>query len=172
MRVVIIAALSENGVIGRGNALPWHLPADLKRFKRLTSGHTVIMGRKTFESIGLRPLPDRLNIVLSRDTGLSTHGVLVVPTLDDALAHARGNPVVFVLGGGRVFEAALPFTDRMELTRVHTKVPGDAFFPKVDFSEWQQVNVEDHPADERHAYPFSFLTYDRKRGHLSFERDT
>jgi dihydrofolate reductase len=169
MRVIIIAALSENSVIGRGNALPWHLPADLKRFKRLTSGHTVIMGRRTFESIDLKPLPHRPTIVLSRDNALSTHGVAVVRTIEDALALARQAPEVFILGGGKVFEAALPYTDRMELTRVHATLPGDAFFPRLNLREWELVAQVDHPADEHHAYAFSFLTYDRKRGALSFE---
>lgn len=169
MKVVIVAAVSENGVIGRGNALPWHLPADLQRFKRLTSGHTVVMGRKTYESIGSKPLSNRPTIVISRQQDLASPEVRVVQTLTEALALARELPVLFILGGARVFEAALPFTDRLELTRVHATVPGDAFFPKVNFSEWRLVGQEDHPADHRHTFPFSFLTYDRARGSLSFE---
>lgn len=169
MKVIIVAALSENGVIGRGNALPWHLPADLKRFKQLTSGHLVVMGRKTFESIGSKPLPNRPTIVISRQEDLADRGVTVVRSLEEALILARQAPSLFVLGGARVFEEALPFTDRLELTRVHATLPGDTFFPRVNLAEWRLVSQEDHPADERHAYSFSFLTYDRTRGALSFE---
>ncbi|MEO8201167.1 MAG: dihydrofolate reductase [Gemmatimonadota bacterium] len=164
-----MAALSENGVIGRGNALPWHLPEDLRRFKRLTSGHTVVMGRKTYESIGSKPLPNRPTIVISSSPDLATSGVTVVPTLEQAFAEATGVSLLFILGGARVFEAALPYTDQLELTRVHATVPGDTFFPKVHYSDWQLAAQEDHPADLHHAYPFSFMTYDRKRGPLSFE---
>jgi dihydrofolate reductase len=168
MRVTLIAAVSENGVIGRGNALPWHLPADLQRFKRLTTGHAVVMGRKTWESIR-RPLPHRRNIVISSAPGFQPTGATVVRSLPAAIEAARDLAEVFAIGGSRVFEAALPLTDRLELTRVHAQVPGDVFFPKIDFSEWKLVAEERHPADGDHAYPFSFLTYDRRRGALSFE---
>jgi dihydrofolate reductase len=168
MRITLIAAVSENGVIGRGNALPWHLPADLQRFKRLTTGHAVVMGRKTWESIR-RPLPNRRNIVISSTAGLHPPGATVVPTFGAAVEAARDLSQLFAIGGSRVFEAALPLTDRLELTRVHAQVPGDAFFPKLDLSEWKLVAEERHDADEQHTYPFSFLTYDRRRGALSFE---
>lgn len=160
MRITLIAAVSENGVIGRGNALPWHLPADLQRFKRLTTGHAVVMGRKTWESIR-RPLPHRRNIVISGSPGFHPAGAMVVPTLGAAIDAARDLTELFAIGGSRVFEAALPLTDRLELTRVHAQVPGDAFFPKLDFSEWKLVAEERHPADDQHAYPFSFLTYEK-----------
>lgn len=168
MRITLIAAVSENGVIGRGNALPWHLPADLQRFKRLTTGHGVVMGRKTWESIR-RPLPHRRNIVISGSPGFQPAGAMVVPSFGAAIDAARDLTELFAIGGSRVFEAALPLTDRLELTRVHAQVPGDAYFPKVDLSEWKLVAEDRHPADEQHAYPFSFLTYDRRRGTLSFE---
>ena len=168
MRVTLIAAVSENGVIGRGNALPWHLPADLQRFKRLTTGHAVVMGRKTWESIR-RPLPHRRNIVISSSPGFQPEGATVVPDFPAAIRAARDLTEIFAIGGSRVFEAALPLTDRLELTRVHAQVPGDAFFPKLDLSEWKLVAEERHPADEQHAFPFSFLSYDRRRGPLSFE---
>jgi len=168
MRVTLIAAVSENGVIGRGNALPWHLPADLQRFKRLTTGHAVVMGRKTWESIR-RPLPHRRNIVISGSPGFQPAGAVVVPSFAAAMDAARDLTELFAIGGSRVFEAALPLTDRLELTRVHAQVPGDAYFPKVDLSEWKLIAEDRHPADEQHAYPFSFLTYDRRRGALSFE---
>jgi dihydrofolate reductase len=162
MRVTIVAALSENGVIGRGNTLPWHLPADLQRFKRLTSGHTVIMGRKTFESIGRKPLPGRPNIVVSRSSELAADGVVVVPDLPQALDLAQREEEVFVLGGAGIFAAALPLADRLELTRVHAIIPGDVFFPKFNPADWKLVQDEKHPADDQHAYPFSFLSYERR----------
>lgn len=168
MRITLIAAVSENGVIGRGNALPWHLPADLQRFKQLTLGHAVVMGRKTWESIR-RPLPHRRNIVLSSSPGFHPVGATVVPTFGAAIEAARDLAELFAIGGSRVFEVALPLTDRLEITRVHASVPGDAFFPKLDLSEWKLVAEERHPADEQHAHPYSFLTYDRRRGALSFE---
>ena len=160
MRITLIAAVSENGVIGRGNALPWHLPADLQRFKRLTTGHAVVMGRKTWESIR-RPLPHRRNIVISGSPGFTATGATVVPSFEAAIDAARDLSQLFAIGGSRVFEAALPFTDRLELTRVHAQVPGDAFFPKLEISEWKRVAEERHPADDQHAYPFSFLTYEK-----------
>jgi dihydrofolate reductase len=160
MRVTLIAAVSENGVIGRGNALPWHLPADLRRFKQLTTGHAVVMGRKTWESIR-RPLPHRRNIVISGSPGFHPVGATVVGSFEAALDAARDLAEVFAIGGSRVFAAALPLTDRLELTRVHAQVPGDAFFPKIDFSEWKLVAEERHPADDQHAFPFSFLTYEK-----------
>jgi dihydrofolate reductase len=168
MRIILIAAVSENGVIGRGNALPWHLPADLQRFKRLTTGHAVVMGRKTWESIR-RPLPNRRNIVISSSAGLHPAGATVVPSFPAAIEAARDFSELFAIGGSRVFQAALPLAERLELTRVHAQVPGDAFFPKLDLSEWKLVAEEQHPADEKHAYPFSFLTYDRRRGALGSE---
>jgi dihydrofolate reductase len=161
MRVTLIAAVSENGVIGRGNALPWHLPADLRRFKQLTTGHGVVMGRKTWESIR-RPLPHRRNIVISGSPGFHPVGAIVVPSLDAALEAARDLAEVFVIGGSRVFEAALPLAGRLELTRVHAQVPGDVYFPPLDLAEWKLIADQRYPADDRHVYPYSFLTYDRR----------
>jgi dihydrofolate reductase len=168
MRITLIAAISDNGVIGRGNALPWHLPADLQRFKRLTTGHAVVMGRKTWESIR-RPLPHRRNIVISGSPGFQPLGAMMVPSFGAAIEAARDLAEIYAIGGSRVFETALPLADRLELTRVHAQVPGDAFFPKLDLSEWKLVAEEHHPADEQHAYPYSFLTYDRRRGALGSE---
>jgi dihydrofolate reductase len=168
MRITLIAAVAENGVIGRGNALPWHLPSDLQRFKRLTTGHAVVMGRKTWESIR-RPLPHRRNIVISGAPGFHPAGATVVPTFAAAVEASRDLAELFAIGGSRVFQAALPLSDRLELTRVHARVPGDTFFPPLDLADWKLVGEEHHPADPDHAYPYSFLTYDRRRGALSFE---
>lgn len=163
MTLVLIAAVAENGVIGRGNTLPWHLPADLRRFKALTLGHTIIMGRRTWESIG-RPLPGRRSIVVSSQAGFAPSGVTVVPSFPAALDLVREEPLAFVIGGARIFAAALPYADRLELTRVHAAIPGDVYFPPVDFSEWSLVQEEKHPADDRHALPFSFQVWERRAG--------
>ncbi len=160
MKVSVIAAVSENGVIGRDNAIPWHLPADLKRFKRLTTGHPLIMGRKTLESIG-RPLPDRTSIVLTRDDGYRPDGVLVARDLDEALALAAGADEVFVIGGEAVYATALARADRLYLTKVHAEIAGDAHFPPVDLSQWALVEEQRHEPDERHRYAFTFRMYER-----------
>jgi len=153
MTICIIAAMSENRVIGRDGGIPWHLPEDLRRFKRLTTGHTVIMGRKTYESIG-RPLPDRRCIVLSRREGSLGDGIEIVHSFDEALDAAAEAEMVFVAGGSEVYAMALPFADRMELTFVDGEVEGDALFPEVEFSEWKLVGEERHEG-------FAFRTYER-----------
>ena len=163
MTVTIIAAVAENGVIGRGNTLPWHLPDDLKRFKRLTVGHPVIMGRKTFDSIGRRPLPNRRSIVISRDPALPADGITVARDLDTALSLAGTGAQIFVIGGAEVFRAALPRADRLELTVIHADIPGDASFPAIDPAEWTLLEESHHPDDARHAHAFSFRTYQRTR---------
>ena len=164
MSISIIVAASENGVIGRDGALPWHLPADLKRFKKLTLGHAVIMGRKTYqsilESLG-RPLPKRRSVVLSRDPDYQAPGAELASGLEQALALLAGDDETFVIGGASVFAEALPKADRLYLTRVHAEVEGDVFFPEVDLSSWNLISEERHEADDRHAYPFSFLDYER-----------
>lgn len=164
MRLSLIAAVSENGIIGRGGELPWHLPADLRRFKALTMGHHLLVGRKTWESIG-RPLPGRTMVVISRRPGYAPAGVRVARSLEEAvaLAAAAGEEEAFVGGGEALYRAALPQADRLYLTRVGAEVPGDARFPAWREEEWELVAHEDHPADERHAFPFRFLTYDRVR---------
>jgi dihydrofolate reductase len=160
MIVTLIAALSENRVIGRDGDLPWRLPADLRRFKRITSGHTVIMGRKTFETLDA-PLPDRRTIVVTRRTDYQPVGVEVAHDLDDALALAGGEDEVFILGGGEIYALALPRADRMELTIVHDEFDGDTFFPAFDEMEWRLVQAERHASDDRHAHAFTFRTYER-----------
>lgn len=159
MKVVLITAVSENNVIGNEGKIPWHLPDDLKHFKELTEGHSVIMGRKTFESIG-KPLPNRRNIVITRQH-VSFDGCEVVHSLEEALKVCVDESEVWVIGGGEIYREALPRADRIELTRVHVKVDGDAFFPKVDSSQWHLKRGFRHESDERHAYPFTFQTYDR-----------
>ena len=163
MRVSIIAALTSNNVIGRDNGLPWHLSTDLKRFKTLTMGHHLIMGRRTFDSVG-KPLPGRTNVVITRNEGFRPNGVLVVHTLEDAIRIAldAGDEEPFIAGGGEIFEHSIHRANRMYLTRIHVELQGDAFFPDFDdVSEWTLVDSEHFEPDEKNDYPFSFLTYDR-----------
>ncbi len=161
MKLTLIAAVADGGVIGRSNTLPWYLPADLRRFKQLTTGHTVIMGRKTYESIG-RPLPNRRNLVISHSKDFRPAGVTVVPSMEDALKLAKDDGAVFVIGGARVFEAALPIADRLELTRVHAAIAGDVFFPPFNPADWTLASEEKHPADDRNQYPYTFETFQRQ----------
>ncbi|WP_438438873.1 dihydrofolate reductase [Hydrogenophilus thermoluteolus] len=173
--IVIIAAVGRNGELGYRNALPWHLPDDLKRFKQLTLGAPVVMGRNTWHSLG-RPLPGRTNVVVSRTLARSQtdaapterepestlpSGVRCFPTLEAALAALAKAPTVFVIGGAQLYAAALPFADRLELTEVDAAPPADAFFPAWPRSDFVAVARTTHPADANHAYPFAFVTYRR-----------
>jgi dihydrofolate reductase len=159
--LTVIVAVAENGVIGRENDLPWRLPADLKRFKRLTMGHPIVMGRRTWESIG-RPLPGRTSVVLTRrDDFALPEGVLRAGSLDDALEHLAGEEEVFVIGGASVYAEALPRADRVQLTRVHAEPPGDVRFPGLEASRWRAVAEERHVRDDRHEHDFTFFTYER-----------
>ena len=160
MIVSLIAAAAENDVIGAHGALPWKLPADLKRFRALTSGHAVIMGRKTYESIG-RPLPKRRNIVVTHQADFAPAGCEVVHSLGDALALVAGEADVFVIGGGEIYRQALPLAHRIHLTRVHAAVEGDTSFPALDALEWREVARDDHAADGENQYAYTFLTYEK-----------
>jgi dihydrofolate reductase len=162
MKVSLIVAAAENGVIGRQNDLPWRLSADLRRFKELTMGHAVIMGRKTYESIG-RPLPGRRMIVISRQPGYSAPGIETATGFEKALAIAKAHNEgeVFVIGGAAIFELAAPLAERLYLTRVHANVPGDVFFPPVDPAAWRLLESQPHPADEKNEFPFTFQRYER-----------
>lgn len=155
-KVSLIAALSENRVIGKGNSLPWHIPEDLKHFKEVTSGHPVIMGRKTFESIG-RLLPKRLNIVVSRDEQYVVEGATMARSLDQALEIAKNydREEVFVIGGGQIFGQAMSVADRLYLTIVHTEIEGEAFFP--DYSEFNKIIEEREGKSEGFTYTFKTL---------------
>jgi dihydrofolate reductase len=155
-----IVAMARNGVIGRDNGLPWHLPDDLKRFKALTMGHAILMGRKTFDSIG-KPLPGRRNLVLTRNATWRAPGCEGVASIDDALA-AAGDSTLFVIGGAEVFSAFWPMIRRLDLTEVHASVEGDTRLDAFDRSQWRETFREEHAADARHAYPFSFVTLVRR----------
>jgi len=161
--VSIIVAVADNGVIGRGGGLPWHLPADLKRFKRLTSGHHMVMGRRTWDSIGRRPLPGRPTIVVSRDPSFVAEGAQVARSVEEALELAAGADEVFIAGGEAIYRAALPVADRIYLTRVHACFDGDTHFPAFDANDWQVVVEERHEPDEKNPYAHTFLVYERVR---------
>lgn len=156
----IIVAVADNGVIGSGNQLPWRLPDDLKRFKALSLGKPVVMGRKTYDSIG-RPLPGRLNIIVSRKPDLQIAGCRVVSSLAEAITAAGDAPEIVIVGGADIYRQVLPQVATIHLTRVHADIPGDVLFPKLAENEWREVATEYHPADERHAHAFTFSTLAR-----------
>jgi dihydrofolate reductase len=162
----VIVAAAENGVIGRNNGLPWHLPEDLCYFKRVTMGKPLVMGRKTFESIG-RPLPGRTNIVITRQRDYRVEGIRVVASLDEALALAEqiavidGTEELMVIGGEEIYRAAIPRADRLYLTEVHARVEGDAVLPPIDWTEWREHRRELHRAVPPNPYDYSFVVYER-----------
>ncbi len=163
MTISAIVAISENNAIGKDNQLPWHLPEDLKFFKRTTMGKPVLMGRKTFDSLG-RPLPGRLNIVLSRGNVALPEGVLLYHSLEEGIDKLKDSDSdeVFIIGGGQIFEEAMDLIDRLYITEVHTTIEGaNAFFPDVDHSHWKLVWEEKHQADEKHQYDYTFKQYER-----------
>lgn len=164
--IVLVAAIADNGVIGRDNQLIWRLRTDMRRFRELTMGCPIIMGRKTFQSIG-KPLPGRQSVVLSRDASFQPDGAYVVPTLDQALATAQqlgaamGARAVIVAGGGEVYAQALPAADRLELTFVHARPEGDAVFPVFDRASFRESARSEHPAGPEDEFPFAFATFER-----------
>jgi dihydrofolate reductase len=160
--VSLVAAMSENRVIGLHGGLPWHLPRDLQHFKRVTIDHTVIMGRKTFEEVK-RPRANRRNVVVTRNPEFRPHGVTVVPSLDEALALGATEDEVFVIGGGEIYRLAMPRADRIYLTLVHATVEGDTFFPEFDHGAWVVISEEHHPADQKNQHAMTFRTYSRIR---------
>jgi dihydrofolate reductase len=161
MKLTAVVAASDNDVIGRDNAMPWHLPADLAYFKRVTMGKPMLMGRKTYESIG-RPLPGRRNLVLSR-RGFQAPGVETVATLDEACERVAGADELMVIGGAEVFRLAMPRLDHIHLTRVHVRVEGDVLLPELAPGEWREVRREEHPADDRNAIAMTFTELARIR---------
>lgn len=161
-RLVAIVAVADNGVIGHDNGLPWRLPDDLRRFKALTLGRPVLMGRRTFESIG-RPLPGRQNIVLTRDRAWSAPGVAVAHTLAEARRLAGAVPEIMLIGGGELYRQCWPEVERVELTEVHAAVAGDTRLLDCDLGAFREVARAEHPADDRHAHAFSFVTLERRR---------
>ena len=156
-----IVAIDENGAIGRQGELLCHLPADMRHFKEVTMGNSIIMGRKTFESFPRRPLPGRQNIVITRDPKWAYPGVTVTHNLDEAIAAAQTD-TVFIIGGAQIYELAMPRVEVLHLTRIHARwASADVFFPKLDMSQWQEVSREHHVSDHRNAYEFDFITLKR-----------
>ena len=160
MLISIIVSVADNGVIGWQNQLPWHISSDLKRFKRLTMGHHLIMGRKTYESIG-KPLPGRTMIVLSHEVQTEGKDLLWVHSIEDALKIARnaGDDQAFIIGGGQIFKQALPLADRLYLTRVHATPDGDTFFPQINPKIWLMTRKASYPASERDEFSYTFIDY-------------
>lgn len=159
--ISIIVAVAQNGVIGGGNQLLWHISEDLQRFKRITSGHPVIMGRKTFESLG-RPLPNRQNVVITRQQDYRPDGVTVVRSLEEAIALFTAETEVFITGGGEIYRQALPLTDKVYLTVVCHDYEGDTHFPELDQAQWKEVFRERHEHGKDYPYPFEYIDYERK----------
>ena len=159
--ISLIVAMAQNGVIGRDNALPWRLPEDLKRFKEFTLGKPILMGRKTFEAIG-RPLPGRANLVLTRDRDWRAKGVIAVHSVEEALLQTRTCDELVAIGGAEIYRLLLPLARRIYLTHVHADIPGDTYFPAFDPAQWDDVEFRSLPADERHAYPLTFVTLERR----------
>ena len=158
-----IVAIDENGAIGRQGDLLCHLPADMKHFKEVTMGHSIVMGRKTFESFPRRPLPGRQNIVITRNPGWQYPGVTVVHSLDEAIAAAE-TETLFIIGGAQVYEQALPMVEVLHLTRIRARwASADVFFPPLDMDEWQELSREHHESDHKNAYEFDFITLKRRK---------
>ena len=159
-RITIIAAAASNHALGKDKKLIWHLSKDLRHFKTLTNGHAVIMGRKTFESMP-RALPNRTNIVITRQSDYQAENITVTSSLSEALTIAKDDPRPFIIGGGEIYKQSMSIADEIELTRVHADFDADTFFPEINSHQWKEVWREEHAADEKHAYAFTFLRYQR-----------
>ncbi|OIQ21823.1 MAG: diacylglycerol kinase [Flavobacterium sp. MedPE-SWcel] len=158
MTITLIAAAAENNALGKDNKMVWHLPDDFKHFKKLTTGHAIIMGRKTLESMN-GPLPKRTNIVITRQKDYTYDGCTIVHSLDEALAVCNNDDEVFIIGGGEIYKQAIDKADKIELTRVHTTTDADAYFPEIDTIKWQLTKEEYHSKDEKHKLDFTFQTW-------------
>jgi len=159
--LTMIAAAAENNALGKNNDLVWHLPDDFKRFKRLTSGHHIIMGRKTFESFP-KLLPDRTHVVITRKNDYKPENTIVVHSLEEAVRVSKLDEQPFIIGGGEIYKLGIKIADKIELTRVHGKFEADTYFPEINEEEWELVKKQFHEKDETHKYSFTYLTYERK----------
>jgi dihydrofolate reductase len=159
--LTIIAAVAKNNALGKNNDLIWHLPADLKRFKEITLGHHIIMGRKTFESLG-KPLPNRTTIIITRNPDYVVPGCIVVNELEEAIEAAAKDENPFILGGAEIYKQAMSFADILDLTLVHEAFEGDAFFPVIDMSKWTEMSHQNFKADKKNKYDYSFVQYKKK----------
>ena len=159
--ITIIAAVADNNALGKNNELLWHLPNDFKRFKSITTGHYIIMGRKTFESFP-KPLPNRTHVIITRQKNYSYDGCIIVDSLQNALATCSTEKEVFIIGGGEIYKQSIEIADKLDITKVHNTFEADTFFPEIDLDKWNLIASEFHPKDEKHLYDFSFQTYIRK----------
>jgi dihydrofolate reductase len=161
--ITLIAAASKNNALGKDNDLLWHLPDDFKRFKKLTTGHKIIMGRKTFESFP-KPLPKRTHIIITRDKNYTTgfNNCIVVHSIEAAIKLVKNDEISFIIGGGEIYRQSVKFATKIELTRIHKAFEADTFFPEIDLSDWKLIHEEYHPKDEKHKYDFTYLTYVKK----------
>ena len=162
MTISLIVAVAENNVIGKNNQLAWHLPADLKLFKNLTTGHHIIMGRKTYESIG-KPLPNRISVIITRQENYKAEGCLVIKSLQDAIEISKNDEEVFIIGGAEIFREAIPIADKIYLTRIHHSFEGDTFFQELDQNAWEETKRIDFNPDEKNKYPYSFCILEKKQ---------
>jgi dihydrofolate reductase len=159
--IIIIAAVAENNALGKNNDLVWHLPDDFKRFKLLTSGHYIVMGRKTFESFP-KPLPNRTHVIVTRQKNYTPEGCLIANTLQEAMQLCPKNEDTYIIGGGEIYKQSIAIADVLEITRVHHTFDADTFFPEIDPTVWQLTNEEFHPKDDKHNYSFTYQTFHRK----------
>ena len=156
--IIMIAAVAENNALGKNNELVWHLPNDFKRFKSLTTGHHIIMGRKTFESFS-KPLPNRTHVVITRNKNYNPEGCIVVDCMEKAIAICPENETSFIIGGGEIYNLGLPFADQLEITRVHHSFDADAFFPEINSEDWKEIQTEFNPTDEKHQFAYTYQTF-------------
>lgn len=161
MKISIVVAFDKNQLIGRNNQLPWHLPADLKYFKNVTMGHHLIMGRKTYDSIG-KPLPGRTSVVITRQHDWKAEGCLVAHSLEDAIRLCGNQEEIFIVGGAEIFKNSLPVATDLYITKINHQFEGDTFFPEINENEWREISREDHQPDEKNKWGFSFLRFRRK----------
>ncbi|GGG96393.1 dihydrofolate reductase [Polaribacter pacificus] len=161
-KTIIIAAIADNNALGKDNDLIWHLPADLQRFKKVTSGHHILMGRNTFESIG-KPLPNRTTVIITRNKDYTADGCKVVHSLQEALEFAKADSHIFIIGGAQIYKEAMAsdLVDQLDITRVHESFEADAYFPEIDLTEWRVVAREDCMADEKNPHDYSFISYQK-----------
>ena len=156
--IIMIAAVAENNALGKNNELVWHLPNDFKRFKSLTTGHHIIMGRKTFESFP-KPLPNRTHVVITRQKDYNPEGCIVVDSIEKAIAVCPENESSFIIGGGEIYNLGLPFSDQLEITRVHHSFDADAFFPEINSDNWKVIQTEFNPIDDKHQFAYTYQTF-------------
>ena len=162
MIVSLVAAASENNVIGKNNTLIWRMPADMKFFKNLTMGHTVVMGRKTYESMG-KPLPGRKNIIITRNKEYKADGCVVFGSFSDVLEYCKAEDEIYVIGGAEIYHQLMNSADKIYLTRIHHNFAGDAYFPEIPNSEWEETKRTDFSADENNQYNYSFIEFSRRK---------